>query len=234
MVTTSDGYQFWLSVAKPATTSPDLKVLQGVRLSDSSVCYTPYYGFQCPELLDAPPGDNYIFAGLTVTNRTDRPEPLVVLFSYDILLLVPFGEFAQFGAATGDQPNAVNTTLCEDKAATYFSGNPSNPSASTFCVPFITDLNNPGQLPALVLYARSLCAGASLSTINQCELGPGQSTAVYVFWGTPIPESAPTRDVRAYFNGGQFPLTQIPTCHCVEPLPGLQSPAPGTSSTPPP
>jgi hypothetical protein len=51
MVTTSDGYQFWLSIAKPATTSPDLKVLQGVRLSDSSVCYALYYAVTAPSCM---------------------------------------------------------------------------------------------------------------------------------------------------------------------------------------
>lgn len=186
MVTTPDGYQFWLSVTKQATTSPDLKVLQGVRLSDPKVCYRGYFGTQCPVLADAPPGKDYIFAVVTVTNKTDRAEPLLQLISGSLLfLLVPFGEFDQFEAW-------VRLDLfCADNAP----HNPATTDPSTFCVPF-TDLTPmSGTEP---LYARSLCLGADLTVINQCELGPGQSTALYVFWGEPIPESAPTGDVHVY------------------------------------
>jgi len=186
MVTTPDGYQFWLSVTKQATTSPDLKVLHGIRLSDSSVCYTNYYGSQCPELHDAPPGKDYIFAVVTVTNKTDRAEPLVVLIRGDLLfLLVPFGEFDQFGGAL---PVSVSFQ-CDDNAQHNAYA---TPSLSTLCNPF---QDPPGAEP---LYARSLCLGTNLTVINQCDLGPGQSTAVYVFWGEPIPESAPTGDVHVY------------------------------------
>jgi hypothetical protein len=196
MVTTSDGYQFWLGIDKPATTSPDLKVLQGVRLSDSSVCYTPYYGSQCPELLDAPPGKDYIFVVLTVTNKTDRAEPLVVLFSYNINLLVPFGEIDQFGA--------IGLTGCLNTTNPY-----ATPDPSALCAP---DFHGQSyQTQPEPLYARSMCLGKDLPTINQCDLGPGQSTALYVFWGAPIPEAAPTRDVRVYFfsGSGQTTGTQI-------------------------
>jgi hypothetical protein len=188
MVTTVDGYQFWLSVTKPATTSSDLKVLQGVRLSDSSVCYNNYYGSQCPELHDAPPGKDYIFAVVTVTNKTDRAEPLVVLIRGDLLfLLVPFGEFDKFGAAA--PPGSLVQFTCDDTAAhnSYATPNP-----STFCIPFAGSF---GEEP---LFARSLCLGTNLTVINQCDLAPGQSTAIYVFWGEPIPESAPTGDVHVY------------------------------------
>jgi hypothetical protein len=191
MVTTPDGYQFWLSVTKPATTSPDLNVLQGVRLSDSSVCYTNYYGSQCPETPTAPPGKDYIFTALTVTNKTDRAEPLVVLIRGDLLfLLVPFGEFDQFGAAP--PPGSLVSFACADNAE---HNSYATPDPSTFCLPPFSGFA--GSEP---LYARSLCLGTDLTVINQCELGPGQSTAIYVFWGEPIPGSAPASDVHVYAN----------------------------------
>jgi hypothetical protein len=197
LVTTPDGYQFWLSVTKPITTSPDLKVLPS---PDPIVCGKSMY-LTCYEFPTAPPGKDYIYAVLTVTNKTDRAEPLSA--SWGALLLMPFGERTQFGVSAcpvaagicGGLEYGCDVNGTRDPFAT--------PDPSMFCT--VGGSAGPGDSYTYGTgYAQSLCHPTNPYDLHldQCELGPGQSTDVYIFWGNPIPASAPIGDVRVYFFGG--------------------------------
>lgn len=198
MVTTTSGYQFWVSVTKPVTKSSDLKVLPS---PDPLLC-GKYDWLTCWQLPDAPPGTDYIYAVLTVTNKTDRAEPLDMLWGGP-LLLVPVGEWTQFGACSSGCVGAE--VVCEGNGTRDPNA---TPDPSMYCV---EDFTSSGSFSTND--AQSLCHPTDpYNPPAHCDLGPGQSGNLYLFWPFPISASAPIGDVRVYFlggNGNQLTLTRI-------------------------
>lgn len=171
MVTTS-GYQYWLTVAPGGPqTSIDLNV-GGISLP--SKC-----AFSCNTISVAPPGTDYVYVPIRVTNRTDRPEPLIDV-GPTLSLVVPYRDFDQFGEL------ANSVTNCDG---------PFSPSNGAF-VP-----SDPAS------YCLSLQGGTSFSTDlgcvqfgPACNLDPGKTTTTWLWWGGAVQASAPVADVRVYFD----------------------------------
>jgi len=200
MVTTASGYQFWVSVTKPPATSPDLKVLPS---PDPVVCGKSIY-LTCWEFPDAPPGNNYIYAVLTVTNKTDRAEPLGMLWTDGSapVLLVPVGEWTQFGVSACPVAAGICGGL-EYQCAVNGTRDPfATPDPSTYCA--VGGSAGPFDSYSYTTnYAQSVCHPTNPYDPNvvQCDLGSGKSGEVYIFWQAPIPASAPIGDVRVYQLG---------------------------------
>jgi len=181
------GYLFWLTVGPGGPqTSIDLNV-GGISLP--SKC-----AFSCSTISVAPPGTDYVYVPIQVTNRTDRPEPLIYVDGIGtgsgLTLVVPYREFDQFGEL------ANSVTNCDGPFSAEVMGTfvPSDPSS----------------------YCLSLQGGASLSTAlgcyqyetQSCNLDPGKTTTIWLWWSGAVQASAPVTDVRVYFVNGTS-LAQI-------------------------
>lgn len=179
MVKTRAGFEYWLAVGPEGPqASFDLYVVGSGTLPI------------------APPGQEYIYVPIQVTNRTDRPEPIFNVYIEDccnvpayVQLMVPFREFAQFGE-TSSHAYFCSPPLTDP----VVGGVPSDPSSD--CV-------LPSQGGGGLALAQ--CSGANLDA-NSCSppainVEAGQTTTIWVYFG-PVPASAPAADIHVYFGAG--------------------------------
>lgn len=181
MVKTGAGYEYWLAVG-PGGPQAAVEITASQDAAGS--------GTLPAALPAAPPGKEYIYVPIQVTNRTDRPEPIYNVFVEGLdfaylQLMVPFREFAQFGKTPqfGEPANFCTSSLTD-------TGVPSDPSSD--CV-----------LPSG--FAQYLCTNPDVQSCppptGTGNVEVGKTTTIWLYLGG-VPASAPATDVHVYFVTG--------------------------------